>query len=75
MRKCDLESYVRNTHMQEEYILFGGKQQNKTTHTKFGDLSVWFGGRVSFLCQQAKKKKNTNTKPHHTKGSDAKIGF
>jgi len=65
MRKCDLESYVRNTHMQEEYILFGRKQQNKTTHTKFGDLSVWFGGREVFMPAGEKEKERKHKTPPH----------
>lgn len=56
-RNSDLESYVRNTHVQEEIILFAGKKPKQTKpHTQIsGSLAGWFGGRVSFISQQTKK--------------------
>lgn len=64
-RNSDLESYIRNTHVQEEIILFAGKKnQNKQNHThKF--QGVWLvgleGGWVLYASRQKK----------HTKGSDS----
>ena len=68
MRNSDLESYIRNTHVQKEIILFGGKTQNKQNHThKFqGFLClVWREGE--FYMPAGKKT--------HAKGSDARKSF
>lgn len=44
MRNSDLEPYVRSTHIQEEIILFGGKNQNHTHKVQGFGWLVWREG-------------------------------
>lgn len=65
MKKCDLESYVRNTHIQEECFIWGKTTKQNHTHKVWGFVClVWREGEFFMPAGKKEKEHKHKTPPH-----------